>query len=105
MMKFKLSSYLLLSLVILCHSCSPPSKNNQPFAYELGVVAGFCEMVNAGVKQLALSAPMPAAEMDAFMEKAKEVAAKHNVSVFRESDLIVTDLFPADIAKELDVLL
>jgi catechol 2,3-dioxygenase-like lactoylglutathione lyase family enzyme len=33
------------------------------------------------------------------------VASKHGVSVYRESNLIITDLFPADIAKSQDVLL
>ena len=48
---------------------------------------------------------MPPKEMDAFIVDAEKVATKHNVSVFRESDLIVTNLFPADVAKDKDVLL
>ncbi|MBT8221383.1 MAG: VOC family protein [Bacteroidia bacterium] len=78
---------------------------NQSFDYELGVVAGFSELVNAGVKQLALSSPMSSDQMDAFIVEAEKVAAKYNVSVYRESDLMVTDLFPANIAKDQDVLL
>ncbi|UYP44915.1 hypothetical protein NEF87_001200 [Candidatus Lokiarchaeum ossiferum] len=74
-------------------------------SFDLGVVGAFSEVINAGVKQLALSAPLPPDEMDNFIEDAKKIAAKHNVLVYRESDLIVTDLFPADIAKGLDVLL
>lgn len=43
--------------------------------------------------------------MDAFIVDAKKTASRHDVSIYRESDLIVTNLFPADIAKDLDVLL
>ena len=43
--------------------------------------------------------------MDAFIVEAKKTASRHDVSIYRESDLIVTNLFPADIAKDLDVLL
>jgi len=75
------------------------------YSYELGVVGGFSELINAGVKQLGLSAPMSPEEMDAFIVDAEKVAAKYNVSSYRESDLIVTDLFPADVAKDKDVLL
>jgi catechol 2,3-dioxygenase-like lactoylglutathione lyase family enzyme len=62
-------------------------------------------VVAAGVKQLALSSPMSPAEMDEFEAEAKKEAAKYGVSVFREKELIITDLFPADVAKEKDVLL
>lgn len=81
------------------------TQEKQPYAYELGVVAGFSELINAGVKQLALSSPMTPEKMDEFIVEAERVAATHNVLVYRESDLIVTDLFPADIAKGQDVLL
>ena len=73
--------------------------------FDLGVVGAFSEIINAGVKQLALSAPLPPDEMDNFIEDAERIAAKYNVSVYRESDLLVTDLFPTDVAKGLDVLL
>jgi len=75
------------------------------YSYELGVVGGFSELISAGVKQLALSAPLSSGEMDQFMMDAEKIAARHGVSVYRESDLIVTDLFPADVALGKDVLL
>ena len=90
-------------IVIAVLNCACQNQND--FDYELGVVAGFSELINAGVKQLALSSPMPPEQMDHFVEKAREVAAKHDVLVFREAELVVTDLFPADIAKGQDVLL
>jgi len=79
--------------------------NYNQFSYDLGVVGGFCELIDAGVKQLALSAPLQAGLMDDFIVDAEKVASRHNVLVYRESDLIVTDLFPSDIAADKDVLL
>jgi len=75
------------------------------YSYELGVVGAFSELISAGVKQLALSAPLSPEEMDQFQVDAEEIAARHGVSIYRESDLIVTDLFPSDVASGKDVLL
>ncbi len=75
------------------------------YSYELGVVGGFSELISTGVKRLALSAPLSPGEMDRFMVDAEKIAAGHGVSVYRESDLIVTDLFPEDVAVGKDVLL
>lgn len=75
------------------------------FARQLGTVSGFAELVNAGVKRIALSAVMSSAEMDAFLPLAKAAAAEYDVEVYRESDLIVTDLFPHDVAEGKEVLL
>ena len=103
-----LRNSLILIILLSIWSCKRDQQNNgemDQYSYELGVIAGFSEMINAGVKQLALSAPMTPDEMDEFMEKASNVASRHNVSVFRESDLIITDLFPSDVAVNKDVLL
>ena len=80
-------------------------KKKVAFPYELGVIAGFSELINAGVKQLALSGTMSPQDMDDFIIEAKAVASRHDVQVFREPDLIITDLFPHDIAKDKEVLL
>ena len=94
----KLSLFLGLLLIV---GCSQEDKHVR----ELGVVSAFSELVNAGVKQLALSSTMTTAEMDAFYPLAVEAAAAHNVMVAREPDLITTDLFPEDIAEGKEVLL
>ena len=91
--------------VFLLFSCANNDSKTDKFSYNLGVIGAFSELVNSGTKQLALSATLTSEEMDAFIGEAYEVASKHNVSIYRESDLIVTNLFPADIAKDLDVLL
>ncbi len=85
--------------------CSSTTGEMEEQSYKLGGIGAFGEMVNAGVKQLALSATLSSQEMDAFLPEAEKVAAKNNVLLYRESDLIVTDLFPADIAKDKEVLL
>lgn len=92
-------SLLFISLLII--GCSSKNKHDR----ELGVVSAFAELVNAEVKQLALSSPMTKDEMDEFYPLAKEAAAAFNVSVERESDLIQTHLFPKDIAEGREVLL
>jgi catechol 2,3-dioxygenase-like lactoylglutathione lyase family enzyme len=76
-----------------------------PTAYALGTIGGFAELVNAGVKTLALSGVLPPAEMDRLLPEAERVAARHNAQIYRESSLLVTDLFPADVAEGKDVLL
>jgi catechol 2,3-dioxygenase-like lactoylglutathione lyase family enzyme len=74
-------------------------------SFQLGIIAGFAELVNAGTKQLALSEPMNTAELDALMEEAEAIAERNNVLLYREKDLLVTDLFPEDVAKGKEVLL
>lgn len=92
----------LLGLIFVISACQ---KTTNDYAYQLGTVSGFAELVNAGVKQLALSSVMTKAEMDAFLPLAQEAAAKYNVEIYREFDLLVTDLFPADVAKDKEVLI
>jgi catechol-2,3-dioxygenase len=90
---------VILFLLLSCGT--KPDKND----YQLGAVGAFAEMVDAGVKKLALSAPLVPDEMDYFEREAEDVAARNGCKVFRESELIVTDLFPPDVAKGKDVLL
>lgn len=101
---FKTSRIYLVLLLVLTIGCISDSKIDQQ-SYRLGAIGAFGEAVNAGVKQLALSATLSTEEMDAFIPEAEKVAAKNKVLLFREANLIVTDLFPADIAKNKEVLL
>ena len=98
---------LAIPLFFGCSTEKQKSKNLKmdQYSYELGVVGGFSELISAGVKQVALSAPLSPEEMDQFQVDAEKIAAKHDVSVYRESDLIVTDLFPSDVASGKEVLL
>jgi hypothetical protein len=74
-------------------------------SYNLGILGGFSEVVKLGVKKLALSEVMSPAEMDAMMDDALVIAKRNGVQMWRETDLIVTDLYPADVALGKDVLL
>ncbi|MCK0178496.1 VOC family protein [Flavobacteriaceae bacterium S0862] len=96
-----LVSIVLLFVFVGCKNEDDIDK----YSYNLGVIGAFSELVNSGTKQLALSATLTSEEMDAFVEDAKKIASRHEVSIYREPDLIVTNLFPANIAKDLEVLL
>lgn len=74
-------------------------------SYNLGGIGAFAEMVGAGVKKLALSAPLDPAEMDVIVQEAERIAASHDVEVYREADFLVTDLFSASITEGKHVLL
>ena len=95
--------YLLILLLFIC-SCTTKLDIKEK-SYSLGGIGAFAEVINAGVKTLALSSTLSPAEMDKFIADAVEVAKRNNCKVYRESDLIVTDLFPEDVAKGMDVLL
>lgn len=99
----RFGAFLLAGLVLfLCTACQQEADR---FAQETGRVAAFAEMVAAGVKPLALSDPMTIDEMDAFEPLARQAAAEYGVAVFRESELVQTDLFAASSTEDKSVLL
>jgi hypothetical protein len=71
----------------------------------MGTFAAMSEMVDYGVKRLALSAPLPPDEMDRVVDDAIRIAGEHNVEVYRETDFLVTDLFSAELTEGKHVLL
>lgn len=73
-------------------------------SYNLGGIGAFAEMVGAGVKELALSSPLPPDEMDGLVDAAEEIAARNGVRIYREDDFMVTDLFSAELTDGMDVL-
>ncbi len=74
-------------------------------SYNLGILGGFSEVVRLGVKKLALSEVMSPDEMDGMMDDALVIAERNEVQMWRETDLLVTDLYPADVAEGKHVLL
>ena len=96
---------VLLTLAAAGSGCAGGAPAAPPHAYELGAIGGFAELVNSGVKTLALSEVLAPADMDAMLPDAEEVAARNHVKLYRETSLLVTDLFPADVALGKDVLL
>ena len=81
---------------------SAPSIDDR--SYKLGGIGAFGEMVNVGIKKLALSAALSPEDMDALIEEAIRVAKRNNVEIYREQDFLVTDLFPASVTDGKHVL-
>jgi hypothetical protein len=77
----------------------------EPNSFALGVVFAFCEVVAAGVKQLALSEPATPEQMQAILPEARRIAERLEVELYLETELIQTDLFPANQASGTHVLL
>jgi hypothetical protein len=74
-------------------------------SYQLGIMGGFAEVVKLGVKRLALSEVMSPEEMDDIMDDALVVAKRNGVEMWRETNFLITDLYPADVAEDKHVLL
>lgn len=89
-------------IIILLSSCQSDKPNHER---ALDTIGGFAELVAADVKQIALSDVMTTQEMDEILPKAQEIADRYGVSLYREDDLIQTDLFPKDVAEGKEVLL
>ena len=89
---------------ILLAACSP-TQDGEGHAYRLGSITTWSEAVSVDIKDLALGSPLTTAETDALLEEATEIAGRFGVSVYREPDLLVSDLFRADIAEGKEVLL
>ena len=98
-------SGIVLPLVLMTTACGGKDEASDERFYRLGSIGAFAEMVDAGVKELALSAAVDPSEMDALEEEATRIAKEHNVEVFRETDFLVTDLFPENLTVGKHVLL
>lgn len=103
--KLKITTLLVFSIfggVALAAGTSPQIDKR---SYNLGIMGGFAEVVRLGVKKLALSEVMTPEEMDGLMEDAEAVAERNQVQIWRETDFLVTDLYPSDVAEGKHVLL
>ncbi|MDO5980346.1 VOC family protein [Flavivirga spongiicola] len=102
---FKITAILCACLLVACGESEPQNKSKSGYekSFESGATEGFCELVNYGVKELGLGVPMTPEKMDTFFPQAEIIAKKHNVLLYREPDLIDTDLFTRGIAKGRDV--
>jgi len=98
----------LVMLVLLLTAATTEAQYQKPVderSYNLGIIGAFAEVVRLGVKTLALSEVMTPADMDDIMPDALVVAKRNGVELYREDALVVTDLFPADVAAGKHVLL
>ena len=92
----------MLGTDVTVQSTDPPIDSR---SFNLGIIAAFAEIVGAGVKTLALSEVLSPAEAYALEAEAGRIAQRNGVLIHREPDLLVTDLFPADVAKDKHVFL
>jgi hypothetical protein len=95
--------------LILCHAAAIPASDSmdkdEAYFRDAGGFATFSELVRLGVKKLALSAAMKPAEMDNFMAEAERIASEDGLQIYRETDFLVTGLFPAEVTNGLHVIL
>jgi hypothetical protein len=96
---------LLAVLLAAATTASAHESDIDSHSYNLGIMGGFAEVVRLGVKTLALSEVMAPEEMDHLMSDAEEIAERNQVDIWRETDFLVTDLYPADVADGKHVLL
>lgn len=70
------------------------------YSYQLGVIDCFNEMVNAGVKKIAMSHPCRTPEeRDECLEACREICARYGTKMYAENDSLVTDLFPEEMNR------
>lgn len=74
-------------------------------SYHAGVNMAFAEVVGAGCKRLALSSPYDPELAKKMMEPTRVAAETYGVELKVETDLLVSKLFPEDIAKDKTVIM
>ncbi len=99
--------------LIVAWSVSPDARGHDtdegweldPLSYAIGNFSTFAEIVDIGLKKMALSSALPSAEMDALEREVRQRTGNWNVQIYRESEFVVTDLFPASATRDKDVLI
>lgn len=89
--------------IFLLFACTKPEELR--VSKILGQMQAFAEMVEADVKPLALSEPLSSEYVDKLWEEAQRIAKDHGVEVFREPNLVRTQLFLSDITEDKEVLI
>jgi hypothetical protein len=74
-------------------------------SYYAGISTAFAEVVAAGCKRLALSSPYSGDEAEMMREPTRVAAEEYGVKLLEETDLLVTRLFPRDVAEGKTVFL
>ena len=98
-----LKKIIAVLLVSLCSNAYAQEYNTNDLSkftveddmFHMGVVAGFAEVVSLDVKQIGLSEMFTAEEADNWEPVVQHIAERNEVMAYRESDFLVTDLFPA----------
>ncbi|MDZ4729840.1 MAG: hypothetical protein SH820_07860 [Xanthomonadales bacterium] len=76
-----------------------------PLSFAIGSFSTFAEIVDIGLKKMALSSALPTDEMDRLEPQARAAASEWDVEIYREADFVVTDLFPASATEGKEVLI
>ena len=76
-------STLVVITMMECNSQEKAELGIDQCSYNLG--GAFGEMVDAGVKKLALSAALSPEDMDALIEEAARIAKRNNVEIDRKN--------------------
>lgn len=76
-----------------------------PLSYTIGNFSTFAEIVDIGLKKMALSSALPPGEMDALEREVRPIAERWDVQIYREPEFVVTDLFPPSATEGKDVLI
>lgn len=75
-------------------------RNIDHFSYQLGAADCFCEMVRAGVKQIALAHPCDTrAARDEYLPYFEDLCQKYGVKLYVEDEPLLTDLFPLSLNR------
>jgi len=103
-----ISRATIIALMTVAGFSSASAQYKNPvddYSYQLGILGAFSEVVKLGVKKLALGEVMSPEEMDNILHDAQVVADRNGVKLYRETDFLVTDLYPQDVAEGKHVLL
>lgn len=112
-MKTQALTVFMLAATLLAASLLAPAHETgderdwtpDPLSYALGNFSTFAEVVNIGLKKMALSQALPPAEMDRLEREVRKIADEWDVEIYREPDWLVTDLFPESATAGKHVLL
>jgi hypothetical protein len=74
-------------------------------SYYAGINMAFAEVVGAGCKKLALSSPYSHELAEVMLPASEYAAEEYNVKLMVEPKLLVSKLFPRDVAKDKTVIL
>ncbi|MCW4011946.1 MAG: hypothetical protein NWF07_03030, partial [Candidatus Bathyarchaeota archaeon] len=74
-------------------------------SYYAGINMAFAEVVGMGCKQLALSSPYSKEMAEEMLEATEYAAKEYGTVLMMEPDLLVSKLFPPNIAKDKTVIL
>ena len=68
-------------------------------SYRLGMIYCFCEMIEMGVKKIALSPAVTLKEHDDLWEKSDEIVKEFGIKSYLEKSFLVTDLFAEELTQ------